>query len=88
MLASLIAAALATSPYNAAANTDGLPEVRIHCGHLIDTEAGKLLGESTITVQNGRIKDVHAGNATSGGNVDRTRQSKRACLASSTATRI
>ncbi len=69
MLASLIAAALATSPYNAAANPDGSQEVRIHCGHLIDTEAGKLLGESTITVQNGRIKDVHAGSAAGGGSV-------------------
>jgi imidazolonepropionase-like amidohydrolase len=69
MLASLIAVALATSPYNATTNADGNPEIRIHCGHLIDTDAGKLLGESTITIQNGRIKDVHAGSAPSGDSV-------------------
>ena len=69
MLASLIAAALATSPYNVTVNADGLADIRIHCGHLIDTDAGKLLGESTITVQNGRVKDVRAGNAAGGGTV-------------------
>jgi imidazolonepropionase-like amidohydrolase len=69
MLASLIAAALATSPYNVTINADGLPISTIHCGHLIDTDAGKMLGETTITIQNGRIKEVRAGNAPSGGPV-------------------
>src|ERR1700722_1158075 len=69
MLASLIAAALATSPYNVTVNADGLADIRSHCGHLIDTDAGKVLGESTITVQNGRVKDVRAGNAAGGGTV-------------------
>jgi hypothetical protein len=27
----------------------------IHCGHLIDTVAGKLLGESTIVIEGKRI---------------------------------
>ncbi len=36
----------------------------IHCGHLIDTAAGKLLGESTIVIEGARIKEIRAGNAT------------------------
>ena len=35
----------------------------IHCGHLIDTDAGKLLGESTIVIEGTRIKEVRAGKA-------------------------
>ncbi|MEP6483898.1 MAG: amidohydrolase family protein [Rudaea sp.] len=63
MLASLIAAALATSPYSVNINPDGLADapVQIHCGHFIDVEAGKMLGETTITVQKGRVTQVAAG---------------------------
>ncbi|MFT3792578.1 MAG: amidohydrolase family protein [Rudaea sp.] len=35
----------------------------IHCGHLIDTEAGKLLGESTIVIEGARIREVRSGKA-------------------------
>ena len=35
----------------------------IHCGHLIDTDAGKLLGESTIVIEGARIKEVRSGKA-------------------------
>jgi imidazolonepropionase-like amidohydrolase len=59
MLASLIAAALASQL--AAADTS--PATTIHCGHFIDVENGKLLGETTITVQGGRVEKVSAGNA-------------------------
>ena len=31
------------------------------CGHLIDTAAGKVLGETTIVVEGGRVKEVHGG---------------------------
>jgi imidazolonepropionase-like amidohydrolase len=67
MLASLIAAALAT-PFAAALATpfaaaDTSPATTIHCGHFIDVENGKLLGETTITVQGGRVQNVSAGNA-------------------------
>jgi imidazolonepropionase-like amidohydrolase len=33
----------------------------LHCGHLIDTANGKMLGETTIVVEGGRIKDVLSG---------------------------
>ncbi len=33
----------------------------LHCGHLIDTVAGKVLGESTVVVAGTRIRDVVAG---------------------------
>jgi imidazolonepropionase-like amidohydrolase len=59
MLASLIAAALASQ----LAATDTTPATTIHCGHFIDVENGKLLGETTITVQGGRVQSVSAGNS-------------------------
>ncbi len=59
MLASLIAAALASQ--FAAADTS--PATTIHCGHFVDVENGKLLGETTITVQGGRVQSVSAGNS-------------------------
>ncbi len=33
----------------------------IHCGHLIDTDAGKLLGATTIVIEGKRIKEVKPG---------------------------
>ena len=33
----------------------------LHCGHLVDTAAGKLLGETTLVVEAGRIHEIHAG---------------------------
>ncbi len=33
----------------------------VHCGQLIDTQAGKLLGESTIIIEGKRIREVAAG---------------------------
>jgi imidazolonepropionase-like amidohydrolase len=33
----------------------------VHCGHLIDTEAGKLLGESTVLIKGKRIDSVISG---------------------------
>ena len=33
----------------------------VHCGHLIDTQAGKLLGETTVVVDGRRIRDVIPG---------------------------
>jgi imidazolonepropionase-like amidohydrolase len=59
MLASLIAAALASQ----LAAADTTPATTIHCGHFIDVDNGKLLGETTITVQGGRVQSVSAGNS-------------------------
>ena len=66
MLASLIAAALAAQ-FAAADAADSSPSTTIHCGHFIDVDAGKLLGETTIVVQGGRVKEVSAGNTGGGG---------------------
>ena len=66
MLASLIAAALAAQ-FAAADGADSSPSTTIHCGHFIDVDAGKLLGETTIVVQGGRVKEVSAGNTGGGG---------------------
>jgi imidazolonepropionase-like amidohydrolase len=33
----------------------------LQCGHLIDTAAGKLLGESTVVVEGGRVREVTSG---------------------------
>jgi imidazolonepropionase-like amidohydrolase len=35
--------------------------VALHCGHLIDTAAGKVLGESTVVIDGARIRDVVPG---------------------------
>ena len=35
--------------------------VAVHCGHLVDPAAGKLLGETTVVVEGKRIKDVKVG---------------------------
>lgn len=36
-------------------------QIAVHCGHLIDTQAGKLLGETTVVVDGNRISAVAAG---------------------------
>jgi imidazolonepropionase-like amidohydrolase len=74
MLASLIAAALA-SQFAAA---DASPATTIHCGHFIDVENGKLLGDTTIIVQGGRVQSVSAGN--SGGNGSAIDLSGETCM--------
>ena len=33
----------------------------VTCGHAVDTAAGKLLGETSVVVEDGRIKEVRAG---------------------------
>ncbi len=49
-------AAAADAPASAAGGLSAL-----HCGHLIDTANGKMLGETTIVVDAGRIKEVSSG---------------------------
>jgi imidazolonepropionase-like amidohydrolase len=52
-----IGAAIAADP--SAPSAAGL--TALHCGHFIDTAAGKMLGETTIVTENGRIKEVSSG---------------------------
>jgi imidazolonepropionase-like amidohydrolase len=37
--------------------------VALHCGHLLDVQAGKMLGETTVVVEGKRIRNVQAGAA-------------------------
>jgi imidazolonepropionase-like amidohydrolase len=61
MRLSPLAAALALVAFSSAASAaDSAPTV-IHCAHLIDTAAGKLLGETTIVIDGERIKEVRSG---------------------------
>jgi imidazolonepropionase-like amidohydrolase len=56
-IAALLAAGLAV-----AAEAPAAPSMTaLLCGHLIDTAAGKVLGETTIVIEGGRVKEVHAG---------------------------
>ncbi|MEO7433001.1 MAG: amidohydrolase family protein [Dokdonella sp.] len=52
----LTAAALATRP---ASSADAVTV--LHCGHAIDTAAGKLLGETSIVVEGKRIREIRPG---------------------------
>lgn len=40
---------------------DGVKQLAVHCGHLIDTQAGKLLGETTLVIEGNRIRSVAGG---------------------------
>ncbi len=42
-------------------------KIALHCGHLFDARAGKLLGETTIVTDGKRIKDVEPGRADAAG---------------------
>src|ERR1700733_8755917 len=45
-----------------AADAPTVPSVTaLLCGHLIDTAAGKVLGESTIVIEAGRVREVRSG---------------------------
>jgi len=44
-----------------AGDADSAPVTAIHCGHLIDTQAGKLLGETTVLIRAKRIESVESG---------------------------
>jgi imidazolonepropionase-like amidohydrolase len=46
---------------SAVSDTDSAPPTAIHCGHLIDTQDGKLRGESTVLIKAKRIDAVLPG---------------------------
>jgi imidazolonepropionase-like amidohydrolase len=55
-------AALLSAGVGRAADAPTAPTVTaLLCGHLIDTAAGKVLGETTIVIEGGRVKEVHGG---------------------------
>src|SRR5579864_6732691 len=52
-------AALLSAGLGVAAEAPALPAVTaLLCGHLIDTVAGKVLGESTIVIESGHVREV------------------------------
>lgn len=60
----LSAAAAAASDAGSASAT------AIHCGHLIDTQAGKLLGETTVLIRATRIEAVVSGHQSPAGSTE------------------
>jgi imidazolonepropionase-like amidohydrolase len=61
-LSAAMAALLTTGVVSAAAEAPAAPSVTaLLCGHLVDTAAGKVLGETTIVIEAGRIKNVSSG---------------------------
>ncbi len=61
----LTLALLAALPIAATAQTSPSPAAPaisvVHCGHLFDSESGRMLGETSITVAGDRIESLHAG---------------------------
>ena len=59
----IIATVLFACPATATVAAEAPSPVALHCTRLIDTDAGKLLGESTIVIDGKRIKEIRAGHA-------------------------
>src|SRR4249920_1919842 len=60
-LAAAIASSLLATAAFAADDAAPPTQTILHCGHLIDTEAGKLLGASTIVIEGDKVKEVRSG---------------------------
>jgi imidazolonepropionase-like amidohydrolase len=66
----IIAAAGLSIPVGAAdlpATTASTAVTALHCTHFVDVASGKLLGQTTIIVENGRVRDVQSGTQTPAG---------------------
>jgi imidazolonepropionase-like amidohydrolase len=61
LIAAAIAALFAANTAPAADAPASPSLIALHCPRLIDTEAGKLLGETTIVIDSKRIREVKAG---------------------------
>jgi imidazolonepropionase-like amidohydrolase len=59
----IVAAVLFAHPATATVAAEAPSLVALHCARLIDTDAGKLLGETTIVIDGKRIKEIRAGHA-------------------------
>jgi imidazolonepropionase-like amidohydrolase len=66
----LAIALLAALPVAAAQEPTPAPAVSVvHCGHLFDSDSGRMLGETSITVAGDRIQSVQAGAPQAGAHV-------------------
>src|ERR1700688_2478738 len=54
----------------AASENDAAAQTAIHCGHLLDSQAGKLLGETTVLIRGKRIDSVVAGHQAPAGGTE------------------
>src|SRR3954452_15830744 len=68
LMAALAASLVSGTPVGAAEPDSALTV--LHCGHLVDTVAGKLLGATTVVIDGKRIREVTAGTQAAAG--DRT----------------
>jgi imidazolonepropionase-like amidohydrolase len=67
VLSAAIGAVLGTAA-SSAAEAPGAPVVTaVHCGHLLDSINGKMLGATTVVVEGGRIREVAAGSSAPAG---------------------
>ena len=62
--------ALAAAAPGAAAPGAAAPVTAIHCGHLLDVLAGKMLGPTTVIVDGKRVREVVAGSQSPAGATD------------------
>src|ERR1700720_4918817 len=60
-LAAAVAAILTAGAATAVDAPAAAAVTALQCGHLIDTANGKMLGETTIVIEGGRIKEVLSG---------------------------
>ncbi|WP_245815617.1 hypothetical protein [Luteimonas chenhongjianii] len=72
---SALLAATLLSPIGAIAAT----QTALHCERLFDARSGRVLGEHTILVEDGRIREVIPGRAKLGGDVDSIVLAERTC---------
>jgi imidazolonepropionase-like amidohydrolase len=64
MMAGAVCVSLASLLGAASAYADDAPAVSaLHCGHLVDTAAGTVLGATTIVVEGRRVRSVNPGSA-------------------------
>jgi imidazolonepropionase-like amidohydrolase len=68
-LATALAGGSTTTALAADAPAAAAPVIAIHCGHLLDVVAGKMLGDTTIVIEGKRVRDVVAGSESPAGAV-------------------
>src|ERR1700726_4093873 len=70
MAAILGAALLMGAAARAADDASSAPLTAVHCGHLVDTQAGKILAETTVLIRAKRIESVVSGRQAPAGSVE------------------
>ena len=63
----------------AAADAPSAAPIVVHCGHLLDTLGGRMLGETTVRIESGHIASVDSGSQ-SGAGASEIDLSQQTCL--------